>query len=67
MSLEIATNDKFRNVFCPSYCECLDKAVRENLPSWDCSICGSRDKKEPFDYTEADRCRDLINRIFLIN
>ena len=66
MSLQIDTGDKFRNVFCPSYNDCLNKTVRENLPGWDCSICESRDKEEFFDYTEADRCRELINRIFFV-
>jgi hypothetical protein len=64
MSLKIETNEKFRNVFCPSYSDCLNKTVRKNLTGWECSICSFRDKREPFDYTEADRCRKLISRIF---
>ena len=67
MSLKIAlcgTDDIFRNVFCPYYRECLNKAVKEHLTGWDCSICRFRDEIEPFDYTEAERCRELVKRVF---
>ena len=64
MSIKVESDVILRNVFCPYYRDCLNKTVWENLPGWDCSMCQFRDLREPFDYTEAKRCKKLIKRIF---
>ena len=65
--LKVESDDIFRNVFCPYYNDCLNNAVRKNILSWDCSTCQFRDETEPFDYSEAERCQKLIDRIFSKN
>lgn len=35
-----------RNVFCPSYSECLDNAIGEGWTHWNCSRCEQRFNRE---------------------
>ena len=53
-----------RNVFCPYYRDCLNDAVRKNLPGWDCTSCAHQGVIEPIDPTEADRCKKLLYKAF---
>jgi len=53
-----------RNVLCPHYSSCLDAAVKKKLPGWECRNCEHRNKVEPIDPIEAERCRRLLAKIF---
>lgn len=44
-----------RNVLCPYYRKCLDKAIHDNLP-WDCSECIHRNERAD-DIGEIDLMR----------
>ena len=64
VSSQEAKDDVPRNVLCPYYNTCLDKAVAKNLQKWDCLTCEHRNKKEKIDPSEAERCGNLLQRIF---
>ena len=59
-----AKEDVLRNVLCPYYNACLDNAVAKDLPQWDCSTCEHKHTKEQIDPSEAERCGNLLHRIF---
>ena len=61
---QLAKEDVPRNVLCPYYNSCLDNAVAKNLPKWDCSTCKHKNTKEQIDPSEAERCGNLLHRIF---
>lgn len=61
---QLANEDVPRNVLCPYYNSCLDNAVVKNLPNWDCTTCKHKNTKEQIDPTEAERCGNLIQRVF---
>ncbi len=35
-----------RNIFCPNYSHCLDKAAKQNAPSWECDRCEHRNARD---------------------
>ena len=53
-----------RNLFCPHYSQCLDEAVRRNLPSVECSGCEHRFEAEPLTAIEFFKCCLLFAAIF---
>ena len=61
---QVVDVDVFRNVLCPYYNTCLDNAVAKNLPKWDCSTCEHKNTKEQIDPSEAERCGNLLQKIF---
>ena len=60
----VVKKEVVRNVLCPYYNTCLNHAVAKNLPQWDCSTCEHKHKKEKIDPAEAERCGNLLYRIF---
>lgn len=61
---QVAKEEVPRNVLCPYYNTCLDNAVEKNLAKWDCSACIHKNTKEQIDPSEAERCGNLLYKIF---
>ena len=56
--------EKVRNVFCPHYKSCLDKAVKQNSPGFDCSGCEHKNDKVDLGEIDIERSQLLLSAIF---
>lgn len=55
---------ELRNIRCPSYSECLDKAVARNLSGWDCDGCHHSDDEDLIDPLEIEGLAWLLLAVF---
>jgi hypothetical protein len=53
-----------RNVLCPYYLNCLDRAVQQNSAGWDCSSCRHRNDRANIGEIELERYQLLLWAIF---